>query len=190
MNAADWDNGEVTANDVVSECYYPLLADEGTQNLAPASYELSVAPGAGYYLVLVAIDADGNYAVVAEDFTTPSLPYNEDITCTVESVTKEDGTNNYTVVLNVAGAQKLGANISYRSSYTESTFINNYLSKVAAGKAETYWTWGNVENGKVTLTFTTTYTYLILSASNVADGAVTELSPIKILDLTKAAFVE
>ena len=158
--------------------------------MSPASYELSVAPGAGYYMVFVAVNADGNYAVLAEDFTTPALPYNEGITCTVESVDKAEGTNNYTVVLNVAGAQKLGANISYRSSFTESTFINNYLNKVAAGNAETYWTWGNVENGKVTLTFTTTYTYLVLSASNVADGVVTELSPIKILDLTKAAFVE
>lgn len=190
MNAADWDNGEVTAMDVVNECYYPLTVAEGTQNLSPASYELSVAPGAGYYMVFVAVNADGNYAVLAEDFTTPALPYNEGITCTVESVDKAEGTNNYTVVLNVAGAQKLGANISYRSSYTESTFINNYLNKVAAGNAETYWTWGNVENGKVTLTFTTSYTYLVLSASNVADGVVTELSPIKILDLTKAAFVE
>ena len=156
------------AVELMSVCYYPATADK----VVKESY---LNGGDQRELVVATVTADGKYAITREVFATKSYPYTDAITVAVDSVTPNAETGEYTVVFSVTGATKFVAWNYYTSS--ASAFTGNVLKYGAAASYSTY-KWVDVVDGKATITVkpnSTSYKYLIYSAYNVADNAVSNL---------------
>ena len=167
--AEEWDGGEVTVDAILEDCSWPVVPEDG-----PKKLKLTVEPGKTYYLAMLVVK-DGKYVLHSEEFETPELPIDKNVSASLESLTKKaDGS--YEVVFNVAGAEKMGINISSRP--TASTFVSNFMNYALDEYTNTYWYWSSVSEGKATFTFKTTYDYIFYSACTVEDLAVKSMSEV------------
>ena len=168
LGAADDMTDAELAVELMSDCYYPATADK----VVKESY---LSGGDQKELVVATVTADGKYAITREVFATKSYPYSDAITVAVDSVTPNAETGEYTVVFSVTGATKFVA-YNYSAS-SASAFTGNVLKYGATASYSTY-KWVDVVDGKATITVkpsSTSYKYLIYSAYNVADNAVSNL---------------
>lgn len=172
--AEEWDGGKVTVDAILEDCWSPVVPEDGPQELKPASYQLTVEPGKTYYLAMLVVK-DGKYVLHSEEFETPELPIDKNVSASLESLTKKaDGS--YEVVFNVAGAEKMGIYISFRS--TASTFVSSFMNYALSEYTNSSWYWSSVSEGKATFTFKTTYDYIFYSACRVEDLAVKSMSEV------------
>ena len=169
---AEVQEDEAALIETLREFGYTFDADGGTATM------YSAAPGNSYVLVALSVGTDGKYGELqAETFSTPALPYDNNITVSIESLTLVDDT--YTAVLNVTGADKVALYYSTAAQY--STF-EKYLLQYGVAANNSAYIWGDVVDGKATVTFAKktsnwyTYDYLLFSAYNVAEGAVSGFS--------------
>lgn len=168
LGAADDMTDAELAAELMSACFYPATADK----VVKQSY---LSGGDQRELVVATVTADGKYAIAREVFAAKSYPYSDAIKVTVDSVTPNTETGEYTVVFSVAGATKFVVWNYYTSS--ASAFTGNVLKYGAAASYPSY-KWVDVVDGKATVTVkpsSTSYKYLIYSAYNVADNAVSNL---------------
>ena len=138
--------------------------------LTPALNQLSVSKE----LVAVTVTADGKYAISRGVYTTREIPVDDSITMTVDTITK-DADNNVTAVFNVTGATKVAV-YPYYNANQPAAFRLNVLSKGVTGNSSGV-TFGDVVDGKVTVTFNSSNDNLFFIGYNVADGAVSGIMP-------------
>lgn len=147
---AEFANDAAVMADLLENCYNPMEAS--------GSLKKSYAnPGETYVLATFAVGFDGKYGeIVAETFSTRSIPYSESITAELvscEPTLKEDGTTaSYTVVVNVTGATKV---MGYNISASADNLASFYTNLCKNGHKTSYYGYqmANVENGQATLTF-------------------------------------
>lgn len=168
LGAADDMTDAELAVELMSLCYSPATADK----VVKESY---LNGGDQKEFVVATITADGKYAIAREVFAAKSYPYSDAITVAVDSVTPNAETGEYTVVFSVTGATKFVAWNYYQSSAT--AFAGNVVKNGATASYTSY-KWVDVVDGKATVTVkpsSASYKYLIYSAYNVADNAVSNL---------------
>lgn len=147
-----------------------LITEETT---AKNSY---MAQGSSINLVILILDADNNYNIVKQTYTTKSYPYSESMTIECVKAEKTANANEYKLTFNVAGADKIVVWSNY------SGYINNFESSVVANAAS-----GNLPSGyqlvdvvdgvaTATVSGLGNYKCLYATAIVVTDGALTGLS--------------
>lgn len=135
--------------------------------------------------VALAVDSEGQYSEIYKaEYKTKSIPYSEDITVTLASVTFDaDNARKATLVYDVKGATNVAVYASglRGSSYTTETQLTNWMTRaLTSGLA--YYTFKTypVVDGKVTVeysNYTASNCYSTIFAYNVdANGAVKTLS--------------
>jgi hypothetical protein len=172
---AELQEDEAALIETLREYGYTFDAEGGVATM------YSAAPGNSYVLVALTVGTDGKYGEVqAETFSTPALPYNENIAVSIESLTLVDDT--YTAVLNVTGADKV---VLYYSTSAQYSTFEKYLIQYGVATNNSAYIWGDVVDGKATVTFAKktsswyTYDYLLFSAYNVAEDKVSGFAPYK-----------
>ena len=172
----DYESDEQIAEYIMEYCYDPLTENKTVTTSASA--------GSRKQLVLVALTSDGKYAVSKEVYSALSYPYNSNIAVTLASTTFDSETGEYTVVLNVTGATKVAVYNYYTT--TSAVVPNNVLTHGLTGSYSSY-KWADVVDGKATIVVkpsSSSYKYLLVSAYNVSETAVTDLSEVVSFDLT------
>lgn len=167
------DDAEVRAA-LYEDCYFPMTESADLE-------ESWLNPGETWVLATLSVTADGKYGdVVTGTYKTKKLPYDEDITVALESLTLADG--NYTAVLNVTGATKIGGyNMTTQDEEEYEADNIASMSKNVATKAGVYYgfQWVDVADGKATVTFPENdykKDYYVWGYNVDADGVVTSLS--------------
>ena len=161
---------EELANDVVANCYYPLTEAEEV-------YDDYLKAGVTKVLVVVSVNAENKYGMATETWTTKNYPYDSNITATLQSLTLEGDV--YTATYNVTGADKLCVYYTYNSVYDN---FAKYLCQYGVAATNVTFVWADVVDGVATVTFNKktsswySYDYLMFSAYNVTEGAVSSLS--------------
>jgi hypothetical protein len=126
-------------------------------------------------LATVSVGTDGKYGeVVAQTFATTAIPYDSSIKATLDSLTKNAETGEYTAVFSVTGATKFVVYNYYSSS--ASAFPTNVCKSPGT---YTQYKWADVVDGKATIVFkpsSASYDYLIYAGYNMVDSAVSGLS--------------
>ena len=164
---------EELVQDVVANCYYPLTeAGEVKDNYLNA--------GTTRVLVAISVDAENKYGLATETWETLDYPYDENINVTLASLTFENDI--YTATFNVSGASKLCLYYTYNSVYER---FGKYLCQYGVAATNSTYLWADVVDGVATITFNKktsswyTYDYLMFSAYNVTNDAVSSLSEVQ-----------
>ena len=169
VGAADeYDDATLAAN-VMAYCYDPI---QGTKTVK-ATY---LSAGERQELVVVTITEDGKYGVQRGVYSTLNYPYDENITISLASLTKNAETGEFTAVFNVTGAAKFASWPYYTS--TANAFVGN-VAKYALTANYSSYQWADVVDGKATVTFkpsSTSYDYLIFTAYNVSATELTGIA--------------
>ena len=164
---------------LIENCYSPMTGS-GSVSKTYAN------PGEEWVLATFSVGTDGKYGkVVAKTFSTADIPYSENITVEVVSCTLSEDGKNYTVTVNVTGADKvMGYNITDNEE-SKATYLKNVCMN---GHRSSYYGYqmANVTDGQAVLTFAlNTYkkNYYV-AAYTVANNAVNAISKdIAVIDL-------
>ena len=152
------------------DCYNPL-SKNGKVN---KSY---INPGDEYVLATVSIGTDGKYGeIVTKNFSTLTIPYDENIKVELVSAELDAEGKNYTVTVNVTGAAKvMGYNIS-DTEYNQGQFPLNVCKNGHKASYSGY-QMADVVDGQAVLTFAKSdykKDYYV-AAYNVTDGVVSAI---------------
>ena len=174
---AEFENDAEVRAALFEDCYFPLSVDD--EEISESYLE----PGESWVLATVSVGADGKYGeVVSKTYKTLAVPYDENISATLESLTLVDGV--YTAVFSVKGATKVvGNNMS--TIYNEDGTIDEeseagnlaYAVKNIVSKPGVYYAyqWVDVVDGKATVTFNSSSykkDYYVWGYNVDEDGAV------------------
>ena len=145
---------------------------EGT-GIAKQSY---LAQGSKQNLVLLVLDAENNYNIIKQSYTTKSYPYSEAMTVECVSAVATGTAGEYTLTFNVAGASQIAVWSNY-ASYT-SNFESNVITYGQSGTLANNMKVVDVVDGKATVVLGSlgNYRCLYATAISVADGAISGLS--------------
>ena len=165
---AEFESDAEVFDALLMDCYFPLTEAE----VVNKSY---ITPGEEWVLATVSVGTDGKYGeVVAQTFATTAIPYDSSIKATLDSLTKNAETGEYTAVFSVTGATKFVVYNYYSSS--ASAFPTNVCKSPGT---YTQYKWADVVDGKATIVFkpsSASYDYLIYAGYNMVDTAVSGLS--------------
>lgn len=142
-----------------------------------ATMNRNMAQGSSINLVMLVLDADNNYNIIKETYTSMSYPYSESITIECVKAEKTDVTNQYTLTFNVAGADKIAVWSNY-SGYLTSSFEPSVVSNAVSGVAPNGYQFVAVENGVAVATVSGLVSPKVLYATafQVTDGALVGLA--------------
>lgn len=163
-------DAEVMAS-LFEECFMPLTAADQVS-------KTSAGPGEEYVLATVSIGTDGKYGeIVTKNFSTLTIPYDENIKVELVSAELDAEGKNYTVTVNVTGASKvMGYNLTDSENYKTQFPLN--VCKNGHKASYSGYQMADVVDGQAVLTFAKNNykkDYYV-AAYNVTDGIVSAIS--------------
>lgn len=131
--------------------------------------------GTSTHLVVVAVDADGKYSILKKSYKTLTVDYNE-ATVSLDEITMTSNFN-YTVSLSVTGATQVAifGNYINEDEEEEAIAIKTYETNVLSHNS--YVTFADVVDGKVTVDVRSYYPDMYIWGINVdTEGVITDMS--------------
>jgi hypothetical protein len=135
-----------------------------------------LAQGSKQNLVLLVLDAENNYNLIKQGYTTKAYPYSEAMTVECVSAVATGNPGEYTLTFNVAGASQIAVWSNY-GGY-ENSFESNVITYGQTGTLANNMKVVDVVDGKATVVLAGlgNYRCLYATAISVAEGGITGLS--------------